>query len=173
MCMSTKAQTGDYSHPASGMWTPTYLCTPRSGEGVVETFDAKIGQTCQGLMHHVSPSSSPSFAYEWVRSGGPSSISFETCPKTVTIHVGFRSCASPSHIAFFFHDCGRENQRPTFAGLELSFGYQPSFLELRALLVTNRISGTGEMLSIELGATVYGTILEPSANKIGIIEAGR
>ncbi|SJL18461.1 uncharacterized protein ARMOST_22050 [Armillaria ostoyae] len=46
MRMSTiKAPTGEYGHPASGMWTPTYLCTRRSGEGVVETFDTEIGQS--------------------------------------------------------------------------------------------------------------------------------
>ncbi|PBK58415.1 hypothetical protein ARMSODRAFT_967748 [Armillaria solidipes] len=77
---TTEAPTGKYSHPASGMWTPTYLYTRRSGEGAVETFGMEIGQSvwmsvCQGLIYHLAP-----VAYEWVRSGSPSSITFETCP---------------------------------------------------------------------------------------------
>ncbi|PBK81502.1 hypothetical protein ARMGADRAFT_1091252 [Armillaria gallica] len=69
-------------------------------------FDTEIGRTtglvlklssaCQGLVSHWS---SLSFAYESVRSGGPSLINFETCPKTVTIHVGFKS-AFLHHISF-------------------------------------------------------------------------
>ncbi|PBK81474.1 hypothetical protein ARMGADRAFT_1020237, partial [Armillaria gallica] len=31
---TTEAPTGEYCHPPSGIWTPTHLCTRRSGERV-------------------------------------------------------------------------------------------------------------------------------------------
>ncbi|PBK59770.1 hypothetical protein ARMSODRAFT_966576 [Armillaria solidipes] len=49
---TTEAPTGEYSHPASGIWTLTKLCTRHLGEGVVETFDTEIGQSEQVSVLH-------------------------------------------------------------------------------------------------------------------------
>ncbi|PBK58420.1 hypothetical protein ARMSODRAFT_1028279 [Armillaria solidipes] len=51
----------------SGIWTPTELCTRRSGEGVVETFEAAFGQSVLDVLL----ATCPSFAYEFLYQRSP------------------------------------------------------------------------------------------------------
>ncbi|PBK94988.1 hypothetical protein ARMGADRAFT_1029322 [Armillaria gallica] len=84
----------------------------------------------------------------------------------------------------FWKSCMAESDEEAFIFDDSSFGYQPPFLERRALVVTNSFSfdrvppaslhlcfspsnpallgifGTGEMLSIELGATVSRKVIK-------------
>ncbi|PBK81512.1 hypothetical protein ARMGADRAFT_778877 [Armillaria gallica] len=107
--LCAEAPTGWYVHPASGIWIPANCV-----DGAVETFYAEFGQSVLGAVCDYLLATCPSFAYEWVRSGGLRRRALKRA-RFENRHDSQRPQGFSIKYRLFLHGSGRENRRPTCA----------------------------------------------------------